>query len=93
MALSTSSGSINLVHFAGEENNIFTDSNSGDIRIEVPFKFKGKIELESISGDINANVDLTTKSRSGKYLTGSLGEGTGMIKAETSSGDIHLESY
>jgi len=91
--ISTTSGSITLVHYAGDEDNIFTDANSGDIRIEVPFNFKGKVEMESVSGDIKSRADLNVKSKSSKHLEGKLGSGNGLIKAETTSGDIILESY
>ena len=91
--ISTTSGAINLIHYAGDENNIYTDATSGDIHIEVPMSFKGKVELESVSGDISSGVDLMTRSKSSKHLAGTLAEGNGLIKAETTSGDIFLESY
>ena len=91
--ISTTSGSITLTHYAGDENNIFTDATSGDIRIEIPFGFKGKVELESVSGDIKSRADLVVKKKSSKHLDGTLGSGNGLIKAETTSGDITLESY
>lgn len=91
--ISSSSGSINLRHLTNYEGEILTDSNSGDVYIEIPAAFKGYVELESVSGDVNSRVDLTTESRSRSRLAGSVSHGSGRIKAETTSGDIVLESY
>ena len=91
---STSSGTVQFRKLTNTDGMFSAYTNSGDVYIELADKFGGRVELETVSGDISAEFDqLNVRNRGRKFLTGTVGSGDGNVDIETSSGDITLGSY
>ncbi|QES50103.1 hypothetical protein DEJ50_22015 [Streptomyces venezuelae] len=77
---------------AGRPFDISLNSVSGRVAIQLPHQADARVEAGTTSGRIsNAFEDLQVSSRVGsKKITGTLGEGTGTLRATTVSGAIAL---
>jgi len=51
------------------------------------------LEIETISGDIDTQIDMNIQHFSSKYLEDDIGSGSGKIRIKTVSGDFVLEEY
>ncbi|MEV8531068.1 DUF4097 family beta strand repeat-containing protein [Streptomyces sp. NPDC051211] len=77
---------------AGQPVDISLNSVSGQVAIQLPHPAHARVEASTTSGGIsNAFDDLRVSGRIGsKRITGTLGEGTGTLRATTLSGSIAL---
>lgn len=66
------------------------DSGSGDVTLTLPSNAGGTVDLESSSGDIESDFDITTTHIERDALKGTFGDARGRIAVETGSGDVHL---
>jgi DUF4097 and DUF4098 domain-containing protein YvlB len=89
----TTSGTIRLKHLTNKEGNFQALSTSGDITLGISREFTGNVKIETSSGTIDSDVDISKNRYSKDYLTGEIGAGDGEIDIETTSGDITLEYY
>jgi hypothetical protein len=77
---------------AGEPTDIKLTSVSGEIAIRLPHPTDARVEANTTSGSVsNAFEDLRVSGQWGsKKITGTLGAGTGALRATTVSGSIAL---
>jgi DUF4097 and DUF4098 domain-containing protein YvlB len=88
--VSSISGDIKLSGLTNPTGIFRAASTSGDVYLEIARSFNGHLEIETSSGEINADIDMDYKTISDSYLEGKTGEGTGKIKIVTTSGDVSL---
>jgi hypothetical protein len=84
------SGDIKLSGLTNPVGIFRAASTSGDVFLEIARSFDGHLEIETSSGEINADIDMDYKTISDSYLEGKTGEGAGKIKIITTSGDVSL---
>lgn len=89
----SSSGDIKLRRLKNDKGDFFVKTTSGDVYLEITPGFDGTLEVETISGVINAHIDMAIKEYSDSYLAGNAGEGPGKIHVMTTSGDVKLENF
>lgn len=65
-------------------------STSGDIDLMLEPASNCKLEIDSKSGDIEWRMELSGEESTPHTLRGNMGEGQGLLKASTSSGDVLL---
>ncbi|MFD9421113.1 MULTISPECIES: DUF4097 family beta strand repeat-containing protein [unclassified Streptomyces] len=91
-AESVSGGMILDLDPSGKPTDIRLTTISGEIAIRLPHPADAKVEANTASGSLsNAFEDLRVSGQWGaKKITGTLGAGTGTLKAMTASGSIAL---
>jgi len=72
-------------------------SISGNVLLRFPPKSGAKVDLKSLSGDLQCDFDLKDARRTGRHeidrsLLGTFGEGGGTVAAKTISGSVRLGS-
>jgi DUF4097 and DUF4098 domain-containing protein YvlB len=70
--------------------NAAIKSKSGDIDLEVPEDASARIDLYTMSGDIEFEPDIEEEERTDNRLKGKMGEGAGSLTAVNLSGDIKV---
>jgi len=102
IAIGQEEGSINILSHSGRveigtelvsDRDYYVETTTGDILFKVPEVSSGSVRLETISGEISAEIPMSVKASSDKKLTGSFGKGGPLIALITSSGDVRLEQY
>ena len=100
--LDHSTGSVDAETFSGaiylspatwvKDQSLKAKTFSGDIEVRLPADAAGKVEFESFSGDINAEVPLMLESKTRRSLHARLkdGSGDGELSFKTFSGDVKL---
>ncbi len=87
----SSSGDL-TVSYQSFDNNVVADSSSGDIELNLPSDAGFVFEVNTSSGEIETEFPFTVQGKVDKRkLKGSVGEGSGFIRIETSSGDVRLK--
>jgi len=91
-AESVSGGMVLDVDAAGKPTDIRLTTVSGEIAIRLPHPADAKVEANTASGSVsNGFEDLRVSGQWGaKKITGTLGSGTGTLRATTVSGSIAL---
>jgi hypothetical protein len=84
------SGTIKLSGMTNPLGKFNANSVSGDVYLEIARNFDGRLEVETRSGEIRADIDMDFRKVSESYLEGKTGDGTGKIKIITTSGDISM---
>jgi DUF4097 and DUF4098 domain-containing protein YvlB len=88
--VTSTSGDIRLLGLNDPAGDFYVDATSGDVVLEVTREFSGRLEMETDSGNISADLDMTSNSSSDTHLQGMIGNGNGRINVVTISGDITL---
>lgn len=86
-AVDVGSGDVDLT-WTTDPGSIDIDSGSGEVRIGLPANSGATVDLESSSGDINSDFEIRTNHIERDALRGAFGDGKGIVKVETGSGDI-----
>jgi len=88
----TFSGAIELAPATWvKDQSLSAKTFSGDIEVRLPQAAGGNLEFDSFSGDLNADMPLTLKSKSKRSLRAELSSGqTGELYFKTFSGDVRL---
>ena len=89
ISLDSGSGSVDL-ELAADVEHLSIDAGSGDITIRAPTALGARVEIETGSGDFESDFELSVTRRSDDVISGSIGDGQGMISIETGSGDVRL---
>jgi DUF4097 and DUF4098 domain-containing protein YvlB len=87
----TVSGDQSLKLGLAPDGRISVTSVSGDIGLELEGQPSAMLEVSTLSGDIDCGAELQESKKSGRSLTGKLGQGQGQISVRTTSGDINIE--
>jgi Toastrack DUF4097 len=89
---SSSSGLLDVI-FGEEGDEIIADTSSGDVMMTFAENAGFNIRMETSSGDFNIDFPLTLE---GDYnddsINGRIGDGEGLVRISTSSGDITIKS-
>ena len=72
--------------WAADPGEVGIDSGSGEITLTFPSASGATVDLESSSGDISSDFEITTTRIERDTLRGTFGDGKGRIAVETGSG-------
>ena len=89
VALETGSGAV-TADVSGELWNLKVETGSGDITLRVPPTIGAEVDIETSSGDIETDFEVSVTRHARDHLTGRIGDGRGKIDIETGSGGIKL---
>lgn len=92
LTLSSVSGDLGVAAGLVPGGSIRADSVSGGIRVALPADASARIEVETFSGGISSPVGevKTEKYGPGKSLQARLGQGDGLVKLESFSGNVRI---
>ncbi len=72
-------------------SSVAIQNTYGGVSLRMPSGFSGDVELDAEYGEVNTNLPIKSKSRSGSgFAQGRIGSGPGTITVETKSGNIEL---
>jgi DUF4097 and DUF4098 domain-containing protein YvlB len=87
--LETGSGAV-TADLSGEVWNIDVETGSGDITLKVPPTIGAEVDIQTSSGDIETDFEVSVTRHARDHITGRIGDGRGKIDIETGSGGIKL---
>jgi lia operon protein LiaG len=87
--LDTGSGSTEL-DLASDIRLLDIDSGSGGVTLLIPATLGAKIDIDAGSGGIDMGVPVTVTRWEKDHVTGTIGDGQGMIRIDAGSGGVHL---
>lgn len=92
LTLSSVSGDLGVAAGLAPGGNISADSVSGGIRVALPADASARIQVETFSGGISSPVGevQTEKYGPGKSLQARLGQGDGLVRLESFSGNVRI---
>ena len=89
--LDTGSGTVELT-LESDIETLRLDSGSGDVILHAPASLGARLEAETGSGDVTGSlIEGFTRRRDEDRVTGTIGDGQGMITIDSGSGDVRLE--
>lgn len=88
--VTSTSGDIKLSGLTNPQGDFYVDAISGCVSLEINRNFDGGFKVETGSGDIETNMDMSLEDSSDNFLKGRTGNGSGRINIITSSGDVSL---
>lgn len=89
----TITGDVDLQTELDSPRDYYVRTTSGTIKFRVPEFSSGTLNIESMTGEIKADVPITITSVSRRGLIGQFGAGGPQIKLTTSSGDVAVAQY
>lgn len=89
VTVDTGSGDVDA-GFASNIEDLRVDTGSGDVALTLPAAWTGAVELETASGDIHSDFEVSAEEMDEDHLHGRVGEGGGRLEVDTGSGDIRL---
>lgn len=87
--LTVSTGSADI-RSSATSGQLVLNTGSGDVRLELPSTWESSVELDTSSGDIHSDFQLTIEEMDDDYVKGRVGTGGGSLEVDTGSGDIRL---
>jgi len=87
--LETGSGAV-TADVTGELWNLDVQTGSGDITLKVPPTIGAEVDIETSSGEIETDFEVSVTRHARDHMTGRIGDGRGKIEIETGSGGIKL---
>jgi DUF4097 and DUF4098 domain-containing protein YvlB len=87
--LETGSGSV-TTDMSGELWNLSVNTGSGDVTVKAPPTLGAEVDIETSSGDIETDFEVSVTRHARDHMTGRIGDGRGKIAIETGSGEIKL---
>jgi DUF4097 and DUF4098 domain-containing protein YvlB len=90
LKLRTTSGDISLASPMEEGTGASIATVSGDVAIVIKGEASVSVECGTVSGDIDCERSMSDLHRSGRSLSGRIGEGRGKLSVKTVSGDIDI---
>jgi DUF4097 and DUF4098 domain-containing protein YvlB len=89
ITLDSGSGSVE-VELNTDVERLSVDAGSGSVTIRAPAALGARVEIETGSGDFDSDFELAITRRGDDSISGTIGDGRGMISVETGSGDVRL---
>lgn len=88
----TVNGSINVsMGVFNSASDLEYETVNGSVTLELPSNFGGQMELSTVNGRVNTDFPITiTGTLSPRRLRGSIGNGSGNIRASTVNGSVSL---
>jgi lia operon protein LiaG len=87
--LETGSGAV-TADMSGELWNLSVETGSGDVTLKAPPTLGAEVDIETSSGDIETDFEVSVTRHARDHMTGRIGDGRGKIDIETGSGGIKL---
>jgi lia operon protein LiaG len=87
--LETGSGAV-TADMTGELWNLSVNTGSGDVTLKAPPTLGAEVDIETSSGDIETDFEVSVTRHARDHMTGRIGDGRGKIDIETGSGEIKL---
>jgi lia operon protein LiaG len=87
--LETGSGAV-TADMSGELWNLSVNTGSGDVTLKAPPNLGAEVDIETSSGDIETDFEVSVTRHARDHMTGRIGDGRGKIDIETGSGGIKL---
>jgi DUF4097 and DUF4098 domain-containing protein YvlB len=87
--LETGSGAV-TADMSGELWNLSVNTGSGDVTLKAPPTLGAEVDIETSSGDIETDFEVSVTRHARDHMTGRIGDGRGKIDIETGSGGIKL---
>jgi lia operon protein LiaG len=87
--LETGSGAV-TADMTGELWNLSVNTGSGDVTLKAPPNLGAEVDIETSSGDIETDFEVSVTRHARDHMTGRIGDGRGKIDIETGSGGIKL---
>ncbi len=88
-AADTGSGDVEVV-FLANPGEVSVDTGSGDVTLTFPSSWQSRVELDTSSGEIHSEFQMTVEEMDDDYVRGRIGSGGGSLEVDTGSGDIRL---
>ena len=89
VSLQTGSGSV-TADLSGEVWNVNVETGSGDVTLKMPQTLGAEVDIETSSGEIETDFEVSVTRHARDHMTGRIGDGRGKIAIETGSGQIRL---
>jgi lia operon protein LiaG len=89
VSLETGSGAV-TADMSGELWNLSVNTGSGDVTLKAPPTLGAEVDIETSSGDIETDFEVSVTRHARDHMTGRIGDGRGKIDIETGSGGIKL---
>jgi lia operon protein LiaG len=89
VSLETGSGAV-TADVGGEVWNVDVETGSGDITLKLPPTLGAEVDIETSSGEIETDFEVSVTRHARDHMTGRIGDGRGKIAIETGSGGIKL---
>ena len=89
ITLDSGSGSVE-VELNTDIERLSVDAGSGNVTIRAPAALGARVEIETGSGDFDSDFEMAVTRRGDDSISGTIGDGRGMISVETGSGDVRL---
>jgi DUF4097 and DUF4098 domain-containing protein YvlB len=96
------SGAVDIISYSGDANvktelyterDLYIETASGNISLSVPEMSSGTVKIETVSGDINAELPMSVRTFSHRKMEGRFGSGGPRISLVTTSGSITIRGY
>ncbi len=78
------------IRFTRDLASLRIETGSGDVTLDLPATAGAALDLQTSSGDLDTELPITISRKSEDHLVGTIGDGRGRIRVETSSGDVRL---
>lgn len=87
-SLNSASGDLQCDLTITEKGSASLTTHSGDLDLIVRPQSQCRLDIEASNGEIECRLDLQEKSSGEHSLRGQMGNGEGLLRAKTSSGDV-----
>lgn len=71
----------------------FVKTNSGSVNFSIPEMSSGKLNIETVAGDINTEIPISIESVSNYKIVGEFGRGGPEINISSSTGDVSVALF
>ncbi len=71
----------------------FVRTNSGSVKFNIPEMSSGKLNIETVAGDINTEIPISIESVSNYKIVGKFGRGGPEINISSSTGDVSIALF
>lgn len=76
---------------AGDVRRIVIETHNGGIKLKSPKGFSGEVDIRTSNGSVKTALPIILKSFDKRSITGTIGEGDGILKLNTHNGGIRVE--
>jgi DUF4097 and DUF4098 domain-containing protein YvlB len=87
--LDTGSGSIRC-ELTSSPADLNVDTGSGSITLTLPSNYGATLDVETGSGGIDVDFPVEARRFGSDHLTGRIGDGRGVLRVDTGSGDVRI---
>lgn len=85
----TGSGNVAL-RLLTDVDSVEIDTGSGDVTVTVPAELGAALEIDTSSGEIDLGFAIEVRQVERDHVVGRIGNGVGLMRLDTASGDVRL---